>query len=225
MISTVYVVSLNVLLVPLLQKFWYLAISGRFGDATVSTDTTSIDYQQRIYLETVSLRPSWFLMKIALGASVSMLVTLHGVMGRLSFITLFYTILIFNVGWTLSYNVIYIIAITLSWRTTNTLLVFDEFGTTTIFFFGAMFGIGLTIVMNCKWKITQNSRRFHSDRHTIVWAMIGTAIIFSLFAYMGDTNPKRLLNRGPIYAFLAMAASIISCYGLSALIRGYLGIR
>ncbi len=88
-----------------------------------------------------------------------------------------------------------------------------------------MFGIGLALIMNCKWKISKNSRRFHSDRHTILWAMIGSAVVFSLFAYLGQTNPKRLLNRGSINAILAMTGSVVGANALSCAIRGYFGIR
>lgn len=127
MIATLYIVCLNLILTPLVHKFWYNCVISYFETDNVTTDTTLVDYQYRSYMERTRIQPSFFIMKIALGASISMIVFMHGVIGRFNLFVLSYVALVFNFGWSLSYNVIMRIATTLEWRTATNynLLIFD----------------------------------------------------------------------------------------------------
>jgi hypothetical protein len=127
MIATLYIVCLNLILTPLVHKFWFNAIVSTFGNDTVTNDQTLVDFQYRSYMERIKIQPSFFIMKIALGSSISMIVLMHGVMGRFNFFVLSYVALIFNFGWSLSYNIIMRISTTLQWRTSTNynLHIFD----------------------------------------------------------------------------------------------------
>ena len=50
MISSLYIVALNLLLTPLVHKFWYMALSSYFGNDTKNSDFTVIDAQYRAYM-------------------------------------------------------------------------------------------------------------------------------------------------------------------------------
>ena len=161
-IQTIFAFSLNMILVPVLGKFWFATFLGKFNDNT-TTVASSVLPADRVqfynYNETVAIQFSFWAARLSLASTISLLVLFTGTMGRINFFAMTICSIIFSLGWTFCYYLNNRIVDGIDF-TPEKLTVFDEYGTNQVFIFGSMFALGFIVVANCVWKIRKDSRRY-----------------------------------------------------------------
>jgi len=157
MATALLVISVNIQLGLLLQKFWFIVFTNSFGNnndiasdfrvnnnpvvSTVNSVAEFFDQHQFI-----DVQPNVTTFRIALMGTISCCVAFLGFIGKIGLLESFLTAVSFAVGWNLSYYLNFNIQYA---RSTNRVL-FDDFGTDNVYLFGSFFALFFMIILS--WK-------------------------------------------------------------------------
>lgn len=146
LIIALIVCSVNAQLGPLIQQFWYnVFVNGFYSNYGIDTanafklvgDTATKD------VKNVTLG----FVRISTYCSISLLVALSGVIGRIGMVNTLITTFVFNIGFNLNYylnfNIYY-----KAGTSTVTSYIMDDFQGSRVLMFGAGFGLALLILYN-----------------------------------------------------------------------------
>ena len=124
-----------------------------------------------------SITPTNLTFKLSNLCSISFLIALSGVLGRITIGGLFQIQLIFTFLWyvNLNINVFFIDVMQI-----KNLTYFDDYGTTFVFLFGACFGLPICIYN----KTSRADNEIESDFPSSVYSLLGTAFLFCSFAFI-----------------------------------------
>lgn len=204
LVTTLIVVGVSVQITPLLLSFWYKVFNGFNG--------TNVE---------ISLSTE----RITMVLCTSLLAALTSLVGRLGKTETFIVILLFNVGWTLSYIVTQYVQ---EQHSPNNPLLYDDYGTNYVYVFAGFFALVTSVILN----IRPGKALPTGSRHSAFIALIGTGFIFACFPFTGilynstaSTNIYRR-SEGPLNIYFALTASVICTY-ISSLIFGNfkIGVR
>lgn len=141
-IVALVVCAVNVQMGPLVQQFWYNVFIAGFNKGFTSTtaftltlDTATVD------VKNITLG----FVRISTFTSISLLVALSGVIGRIGAVNTLIASIIFNVGFNLNYYLNYLIYYSAG-TSSKTFYIMDDFRGSRVFMFGAGFGLALLIV-------------------------------------------------------------------------------
>lgn len=147
MAISIFVVSLNYLIGPLLQQLWFIAfLSWLTGDVTVIAPNAE---QYWLTGSQSAVSPSELSFKLANLCSVSFLIALTGKIGRVTLQGVFMSNIIFSLLWYLNITINILLS---QERNPESLVYFDDFGTNFVYLYGAIFGLFLCIMNKSKRK-------------------------------------------------------------------------
>lgn len=148
LIVALVVCSVNAQLGPLIQQFWYnVFINGFYASHGIPTakDTpyaliTDTPVQN---INSVTLG----FVRISTYTSISLLVALSSVIGKIGLLNTFIASILFNIGWNLNYYLNYMIYFQQA-QNTYTFWIMDDFQGSRVFMFGAGFGLAMLLIYN-----------------------------------------------------------------------------
>ena len=153
MASTIIVVAISLQLSPILQTLWFQTFNTSFKE-TPNPDGVGAQVRTfwTYYYEGI-MDASIYKMRTSFLSCVSILTFLTAVIGRISLANLIQITSIFQITWTLNYNLLIYMAT--SYRDFNpgnphSPLVFDTFGTTFIYLFAGFFGLSYACLLGVK---------------------------------------------------------------------------
>lgn len=133
---TLFILSFNYLLGPLFHQLWFNAfISWLTGDVNLIAPNAS-EYWLRGSQSAVT--PSDLTFRLSNLCSVSFLIGVTGMIGRISLSGIFIMQILFNFLWYLNLNLNVLMS---QQRNPKSLVYFDDYGTYIVYLFGAVVGI------------------------------------------------------------------------------------
>ncbi len=146
LVIALLVCSINAQLGPLLQQFWYnVFINGFYSTYGIPTNTTF-----KLISDTATNDVKNFTLgfvRISTYCSISLLVALSGVIGKIGLVNTLLSTFLFNIGFNLNYYLNYAICYKNGSGTTISYIM-DDFQGSRVFMFGAGFGLALLILYN-----------------------------------------------------------------------------
>lgn len=199
--TTLMVVAVSVQAAPMLLQFWYNVFNGFGPNAPLSLES------ERVTMVLCS----------------SLLVALSALVGRLGKVETLLAVFLYNIGWTLSYQVTQYIQTT---RSPSTPQLYDDYGTNYVYVFAGFFALVSSLILNIRpGKFSPTG-----SRHSAFISLIGTGFIFACFPFTGVLFPSGTnfyrYTEGPMNIYFALTASVICTYISSAIFgRLKVGVR
>lgn len=131
----------NIQMGPMLQQFWFNVFVKGFQTTTLPSVPNALLLQDSA-LERINNMSLGFV-RISTFCSISLLVALTGVIGKIGLFNVFITTIIFNVGFNLSYYLNFMIFML---NGASSFLINDDYQGSRVFMFGAGFGIALFLL-------------------------------------------------------------------------------
>lgn len=190
LIIALLVCSVNAQLGPLIQQFWYnVFINGFYASHGIPTAAdTSYLLIRDTPIQNINSVTLGFV-RISTYTSISLLVGLSSVIGKIGLLNTFIASILFNIGWNLSYYLNYMIYFQ---QTANsyTFMIMDDFQGSRVFMFGAGFGLALLLIYN-KYAPKRVPAAQYSDTFSSLFTLLGTAFVISLFYFVLDTYTQQ----------------------------------
>lgn len=143
-IIALVVCAVNVQMGPLVQQFWYNVFIAGFNKGFIANSNTT--FYLTLDTATVDVKNITLgFVRISTFTSISLLVALSGVVGRIGPVNTLITSILFNVGFNLNYYLNYLIYYS-NGTNSKTYYIMDDFQGSRVFMFGAGFGLALLIV-------------------------------------------------------------------------------
>ncbi|XP_031472927.1 uncharacterized protein LOC116245608 [Nymphaea colorata] len=191
LMTTLIVVAISVQSAPLLLQFWNNVFNGFGPNAELSLNTE----------------------RITMVLCTSLLTALTSLVGRLGKIETLIVVLIYNIGWTLSYKVTQYLQLK---NAPSVPVLYDDYGTNYVYVFAGFFALVTSIILNCRPGKPSST----GSRHSAFIGLIGTGFIFACFPFTGILYPTVNAFRnqeGPLNIYFALTASVICTYISSAI--------
>jgi hypothetical protein len=192
LMTTLIVIAISVQSAPMLLRFWSNVFNG-FGPNTE--------------LSLVTERTTMVL-------CTSLLTALTALVGRLGKIETLVVVFVYNVGWTLSFQVTQYIQ---AQKGPSSPQLYDDYGTNYVYVFAGFFAIITSIILNIRPGRPSST----GSRHSAYIGLIGTGFIFACFPFTGVLYPTAANiyrnNEGPLNIYFALTASVICTYISSAI--------
>ncbi len=153
-IISLIVCSINAQLGPLMEQFWFNVFIKGFPQTTQILDATS---SYKLMTDTATNNIYNFTLgfvRISTFCSISLLVALTSVIGKIGIANTIITTIIFDIGFNLNYYLNYLIF--LRGHPTGQLFIMDDFQGSRVFTFGAGFGIALLLLYHRLNPIQRN---------------------------------------------------------------------
>lgn len=225
LLLSLFVVSFTVIASPLVSKLWFNVFISDFIGKTFSTDNPNRFFLQSfggltIYIDLYNL-------KVAFANSISQLVMLLGVFGRLSMAQVVFNTILYNISW----NLCHFLCAFLHTQGPDT-RIFDDYQISNVYLFAACYSLVLALLL------PNHSRKTlpHSST-SIILALAGSFFVFMSFCVTSTLFPLKftpaqaeyarsyIWQEGFISVFFALSGSVIfSCAG-SALFGGRIDVR
>lgn len=218
LIIALIVCSINAQLGPLIQQFWYnVFVNGFYSNYGIDTanafklvgDTATKD------VKNVTLG----FVRISTYCSISLLVALSGVIGRIGMVNTLITTFVFNIGFNLNYylnfNIYY-----KAGTSTVTSYIMDDFQGSRVLMFGAGFGLALLILYNKFNPVLRNERAQYTDELSGFLTLLGTGFVLALFYFLLDTYTNQDKSYALLNIYFAFSGSIVSSIAISCIIGG-----
>ena len=237
MATALLVISVNIQLGLLFQKFWFNIFTNGFGNQqdianaillnnnpVVTTNNAFAEFFDQHQF--VNIQPNVTILRITLMNTISCLVAFLGFIGRIGLLETFLTTVSFNVGW----NLAYYLNFNLHWARSPSPIAFDDMGTDTVYLFGSFFALFMMIILACKPAVREENKAYVMNRISGLLGLLGTAFVFATFALTGHNYPVRFNNLSnnlqSMNVIYALASSVVCSYIFSALFnKGSVGIR
>lgn len=140
------VCSVNAQLGPLLQQFWFnVFIGGFYANHGIPTDSIYPLIRDTATQDIKNITLSF--VRISTYTSISLLVALTAVIGKIGLLNTFLSSIVFNIGWNLSYYLNYMLYFKQNGNEA-TFYIMDDFQGSRVFMFGAGFGLALMLLYN-----------------------------------------------------------------------------
>ena len=214
------VISFNYLIGPLLQELWFIAL---LKDKVPVDNAANFWAQGNLDL----VAPSSITFKLANLCSVSYLIAMTGLVGRISISGIYLSIVLFNILWYLN---LYLNILLSQTKNLKPLVYLDDYGTYFVYLFGAVYGL-LCCLFN---KVSHSENDQRRDKLSTVYHLIGSAFLFCTFSLtnfdiVGGTDVSSSNFRysaGPSNILFSMIGSVLGIYFGSLIInKGRVGVR
>lgn len=215
LVIALIVCSVNAQLGPLMQQFWYNVFIKGFETATV--DPTG---QYKLINDTASTEVrniTLGFVRISTFCSISLLVALTGVIGKIGVVTTFLTTIIFDIGWNLNYYLNFLIYFR---RQTMALAIMDDFQGSRVFMFGAGFGLALMLVYKKAQPIIRVAGAQYTDLFASFLTLLGTGFVLTLFYFVLDSYVVGSYLNALLNIYFAFSASILTSVAISCILGG-----
>lgn len=216
LVIALLVCAINAQLGPLLQQFWYdVFINGfkkTYGIPTNSTfkliqDTATIDVRNF----------TLGFVRISTFCSISLLVALSGVTGKIGLVNTLLSTFVFNIGFNLNYYLNYSIYYHTG-PSSFTSFIMDDFQGSRVFMFGAGFGLALLILYNKFNPVHRVERVVYTDTFSSLFTLLGTSFVLALFYFLLDTYTNTNKSYALLNIFFAFSGSIVSSIAVTCII-------
>jgi hypothetical protein len=214
-----FVISFCWIVGPLLQQLWFTAFFTQFYDDDESLFTNAQEFWDKGTQENV--QPSFSSFRLASLCSVSFLMGISGMSGRVTIGNLFQCLLVFNILWYLNIN----LNIQMSYANDpKSLTYMDDFGTYFVYLFGAVYGF---VICAFNRKDPERRLRNYPDNISLVYYLMGSAFLFATFMFMGlhitemeGTAANYKHNAGTANVFFTLTGSVVGTYIGSLFMNG-----
>lgn len=218
-IVALVVCAVNVQIGPLMQQFWYNVFIAGFNKGFIPSSNTT--FYLTLDTATVDVKNITLgFVRISTFASISLLVALSGVIGRIGAVNTLITSILFNVGFNLNYYLNYLIYYS-GGTNSKTYYIMDDFQGSRVFMFGAGFGLALLIVyLKASPPIIRNERAVYTDHFSSVLTLLGTCFVLALFYFVLDTYTIQDKTYALLNIYFAFSGSIVSSIAISCIVNG-----
>ena len=226
MTVSIFVFALTLFLNPLLQKWWCNVLLGGFQNFYF-TDTTSPRRLLYRSLDSSVISLDFYNLRMVLACSISQLVAMMALFGKLNIVQLILNSVLFNLFWTLNYFV----CVLLNTHSPDDRL-FDDYQVAMVYLFGGCFAL-MASLTTLKPPLVE---QFSSNKKTSVIAALGGLFLFLSFCtsssffsmkYHTSTDTARSLVWAEAFigVFFALSASTVVTFALSSLLGDRIGVR
>jgi hypothetical protein len=225
-VISIVVCAISVQLGPLFQQFWFNVFVSGFPEVTSTLSPKLLMYDSTgIFIKHISL----IFVRISSYCSISLLVALTGVIGKIGLLNTIITTIIFNVGFHLSYYLNYMIYYN------NSVDIMDDFQGSRVFMFGAGFGLALMLIYNRLSTIEKSEIADFTDMFATLLSLLGTCFILAFFYFVLDSYSNALLKTiriiggyyfsdgklfGLLNIYFAFSGSIVSSIAVACFLGG-----
>lgn len=165
----IFVLSLNYILSPLFQKLWFIAF--------LKDQDEGVNFAEYYWgegnIDKVVISPTTF--RLANMCTISYLLGLTGLVGRISLPGIIGSQVLFNLTWHLNLHLNILMS---EAANPKPLVYFDDYGTYLVYLFGAVFGL-IASLLN---RSNQDDRDKQSDRSSTLYTLIGSIFLFCTFS-------------------------------------------
>lgn len=216
LVIALLVCSVNAQLGPLLQQFWYNVFINGFNTTygipnnptfKLISDTATND------VKNITLG----FVRISTYCSISLLVALSGVIGKIGLVNTLLSTFIFNIGFNLNYYLNYSIYYNTG-VSTFTSFIMDDFQGSRVFMFGAGFGLALLILYNKFNPIHKPEKQEYSDTFSALLTLLGTCFVLALFYFVLDTYTNTSKSWALLNIYFAFSGSIVSSIAITCIV-------
>lgn len=201
---------------PMLQQFWYnVFVKGFFKSDNDQNANFPLNLDAATeHINNITLNFA----RISTYCSISLLVALTSVIGKIGLINTVITTIVFNIGFNLSYYLNFNIFNKSS--PNYQYFIMDDLQGSRVFAFGSGFGLALLLFYNRFVKIERKSNFTYSDNFSSLITLLGTIFTLAFFyfvldTYVGGPKANALLN-----IYFSFSASIISSVAISCIFKG-----
>lgn len=156
--------------------------------------------------------------RISTFCSISLLVALTGIIGRIGLINTIITTIIFNIGFNLNYYLNYLIYFRGQAKTQ--LFIMDDFQGSRVLMFGAGFGLVLMLLYHKFIPILKNPTTQFTDILSSLFSMLGTCFILAFFYFLLDTYTAGDKSLALLNIYFAFSGSIVTSIAISCILAG-----
>ena len=214
LLLSLFIVSITVICSPFVSKFWFNVLISDFKGATfTSTDPYRFILQSfgglTVFLDLYNI-------KVAFANSISQLVMLLGVFGRLNAVQVVLNTILYNTYW----NLCHFLCVKLLKVSPDT-RIFDDYQISNVYLFASCYAIMLSLILPKRTK-----KDLSHSKPSAILALLGTFFIFLSFCATSTLFPLKftpgqaeyarsyIWQEGFISVFFALSASVIfSCAG------------
>lgn len=216
LVIALLVCSINAQLGPLLQQFWYnVFINGFYSTYGIPTNTTF-----KLISDTATNDVKNFTLgfvRISTYCSISLLVALSGVIGKIGLVNTLLSTFLFNIGFNLNYYLNYAICYKNGSGTTISYIM-DDFQGSRVFMFGAGFGLALLILYNKFNPVSRPEKPEYTDTFSSLLTLLGTSFVLALFYFVLDTYTNTNKVHALLNIYFAFSGSIVSSIAISCIL-------
>lgn len=216
LVIAIVVCSINAQLGPLMQQFWYnVFVQGFYASTAPETNGTFYLVKDTAIKDVQNITLGF--VRISTYCSISLLVALTAIIGKIGIVTTFLTTIIFNIGWNLNYYLNFLIYL----RGSNTVYnIMDDFQGSRVFMFGAGFGLALMLIYMRSQPVVRSPSAQYTDIFSAFLTLMGTGFILSLFYFVLDTYAIGSYLNALLNIYFAFCASIITSIAISCILGG-----
>lgn len=212
----IVVCSVNAQLGPLMQQFWYnVFVQGFYAGQAVDTPITFYLMKDTAVKDVHNITLGF--VRISTYCSISLLVALTAVIGKIGIVTTFLTTIIFNIGFNLNYYLNFLIYLRGS---SSVYTIMDDFQGSRVFMFGAGFGLALMLIYMRSQPIVRTPTAQYTDIFAAILTLLGTAFILTLFYFVLDSYALGSYLNALLNIYFAFCASIITSIAISCILGG-----
>jgi hypothetical protein len=216
--TSIFIVSFTIILSPILQKFWFNIFITNFQGGTVAS--TGPDRFIVLSLGGIDINIDFYNLRLSLANSISQLIGLLALFGRLSPSQIVLGSLLCNLAWNLNH---YLCVLLLQISPDNRL--FDDYLINSVYLFGGAYALMASSLVH---KTHKREDKDYSDRSAVL-AQIGTFFLFLSFCasttlYVpkftratGETARSFVWVEAILGCFFALSASVIASYASAVL--------
>lgn len=226
LLLSLFVVSFTVIISPLISKFWFNVFMSDFQGSAFFSDNSPVRFLRRSFGE-LYIYVDFYNLKVAFANSISQLVMLLGVFGKLSAVHVVVNTILYNITW----NLCHFLCILLEINSPDT-RIFDDYQINNVYLFAACYALVLSLIMKSHPKKSLS----HSSQ-SIVLALTGTFFVFLSFCATSTLFPLKftpgqaeysrsyIWQEGFISIFFALSGSVVFACACSALFGGKMGLH
>ena len=201
-----------------MQQFWYnVFIAGFNKQFTVSSDNKFLLLNDTAVQDVKNITLGF--VRISTYSSISLLVALSSVIGRIGVFNTLLTSILFNVGFNLNYYLNYLIYYKAG-ISASTFYIMDDYQGSRVFMFGAGFGLALLILYNKFNPVLRQENAQYTDALASFLTLLGTGFVISLFYFVLDTYTSQSKSLALLNIYFAFSGSIVSSIAISCIIAG-----
>lgn len=218
LIIALLVCFVNLLMGPMVQQFWYNVFTRGFQ---TSPNDQTLNLNRDSATEGINNVTLGFA-RISTYCSISVLVALTAVIGRIGLINTFIATVIFNIGWNLSYYLNFHIF----FRADITeRIIMDDLNGSRVFAFGAGFAITLFLLYQRFAPVRRNANINYTDQFTTMLTLLGSIFTLSFFYFVLDTYTTGNKGYALLNIYFAFSTSIVTSVAVCLIISGIVTLQ
>lgn len=180
LLISLFVVSFTVITSPLVSKFWYNVFITDFQGTTITSDNSPKRFYQQSF-SSMTIFLDLYNLKVAFANSISQLVVLLGVFGRLNIIQVVLNTILYNVAW----NLLHFLCVLVQYNGPDS-RVYDDYQIANVYLFAACYALVVSFFLK-----ESPRKSFSHNSQSIILALVGTFFIFLSFCVTSTIFPLK----------------------------------